>query len=164
MNKDFQSLHDYLEELNDEYGGDITFVPVVDEEHIQSLEKKISWKIPMVLRSMLLKECNGLIIGSRRLYSVTDPNQKKTLVDSFERNNDPGTSRWFKNHPQIFKDYMVVGEDGDICFCYSKKYDLENPSVYICENPNGKDGVDFERLDLDLEGLIKVMIDNEFND
>jgi hypothetical protein len=56
----------------------------------------------------------------------------------------------------------VIGADVETCFCYSKKYDLENPSIYICENPNPRAGVDFDKLDLDFEGLIRIMVKEEF--
>jgi hypothetical protein len=123
---------------------------------------QIGWKLPRVFSHFLQQETNGILIGNKRIFSLFDKDQKKTLVESLERNNDPEKSPWFKGRPHIFSDYLVIGSDLEICFCYSKKYDLNNPSVYICENANSKSGVDFDKLDLDLEGLIKTMVSEEF--
>lgn len=157
-----ESLNKYLEELNEEYGGDISFIPTITNEKVHSFEKTINWKLPAVFRYFLSSESNGLLIGNKRIYSLFDDQQKKSFVDNLERNNDPSKSFWFKGRPQIFNDYLVIGADQEICFCYSKKHDLNNPSIYICENANYTTGVDFSRLDLDLEGLIKAMKTDEF--
>lgn len=162
MGNTIESLHNYLEELNDEYGGDVGFIPTTTIEKVRLFESGINWELPSVFKYFLSSESNGIIIGNRRIYSLFDSTQKKTFVDNLERNNDPSKSFWFKDRPHIFNDYLVIGSDKETCFCFSKKYNLENPSVYICENPNSKTGVDFDKLDIDLEGLIKTMIENEF--
>lgn len=134
----------------------------VSKDNVVKFEKVIEWKLPKIFAYFLQEEANGIVIGNKRILSLFDSQQKKTFVESLERNNDPEKSPWFKGRPQIFSDYVVIGSDLGMCFCYSKKYDLDNPSIYICENANSKTGVDFERLDLDLEGLIKTMVAQEF--
>ncbi len=157
-----EELHNSLTEIDEEYGGDIGFIPPTSEDKLLLIDIFLKWKLPEVFRHFYTKECNGLIIGNRRILSIKDDDQKKTLVDSIQRHNHPDTSFWFKKRPHIFNDYVVIGLDGDICFCLSKKYDIPNPSIYICENSNSAKGVDFERLDLDLNGLINQMIQEEF--
>ncbi|WP_025144872.1 SMI1/KNR4 family protein [Pedobacter jeongneungensis] len=162
MNYQKQSLHNYLKELDEEYGGDISFIPKVDAQLLANFERTCNWTLPEIFKFFLTSECNGLIIGNKRILSIYDQSQKKTFVESLERNNDPDKSPLFKGRPQIFNDYLVIGSDGEVCFCYSKKYDFPNPGIYICENANSKNGVDFENLEMDLIGLIKTMIANEF--
>ncbi len=164
MTDEIVSLQDYLEKLNEEFGGDIGFIPTVTEDKILNFETIIGWRLPEIFRHLLLNECNGIIIGNKRIFSTYEKEQKKTFVDNLERNNDPAKSSWFKTRPEIFKDYVVIGADLDICFCYSKKYSFVDPAIYICTNPNGRDGVDFERLNFGLEGLISVMVSEEFED
>ena len=162
MNTEQAKLQDFLKATNDEFGGDITFLEPTKLSAVQTFERKIGWALPSIYRFLLTNECNGLRIGNRTVLGVLESGRKKTLSDNLERNNDPATSFWFKGRPHIFKDYLVIATDGEICFCYSKKYKIDNPLIYICENANYKLGVDFERLELDLQGLIEQMIANEF--
>lgn len=163
MEKDVDKLHRIITEINEDFGGDITFLPKVREEVVSGFEAKQGWEMPGILKHLLTEESNGLVIGNKRIFSLRDGGQKKTLVDNIERNNNADTSPWFKTRPHIFNDYLVFASDAQICFCYSKKYDLFNPSVYICSNPNSSKGVDFDKLDMDLPDLIMFMVDKEFN-
>ena len=163
MTPEQEELHTSLAEIEEEFGGDISFIPVTSEQSVSALEAAISWQLPSIFRYFYTQEANGLVIGSKRLYSIRDDAQKKTLVENLARQNDPTTSPWFKSRPHIFKDYLVIGYDGQICFCLSKKYTLDNPSIYLCENPNSSTGVDFDRLDITLLGLIATMVENEFS-
>jgi hypothetical protein len=99
-----------------------------------------------------------------RLYSIYDPNQKKTFSDNVQRANNPETSYWFRFKPMVFKDYLVIGSDGEICFCIYKHLMPDNPTIYICENPNARENVMLEKLDYGLENLIKVMVNNAFDE
>lgn len=163
MKKDIDKLHQAITEIDEDFGGDITFFPKVKEKILSEFEAKQGWEMPGILKYLLTQESNGLVIGNKRIFSLRDDSQRKTLVDNIERNNDADTSLWFKNRPHIFSDYLVFASDNQICFCYSKKYDLFNPSVYLCSNPNASKGVDFDRLDMDLPDLIMFMINKEFN-
>lgn len=162
MNDEEQKLHCSLESIDEDYGGDVGFIPPISLDLVESFEKSIGWQLPAIYKFFLTNESNGIVIGNKRILSLNDSDQKKTWSDNLERNNNPEVSFWFKERPLIFNDYLVIGTDGEICFCYSKKYDLTNPWIYICEDPNSRSGVNFERLDLDLEGLIKAMITEEF--
>jgi len=157
-----ESLHKLVKEIDEKYGGDVSFMTPASRLSIEEFEALIGWKLPAILKYFLMVESNGLIIGNKRIFSLLDKGQKKTFVDNLQRQNNPETSPWFKQRPHIFDDYLVIGQDGEICFCFSKKYQIDNPSVYICENANSSNGVDFDRLNLDLEGLIRIMIKEEF--
>lgn len=162
MERIIDELHINLQEIEEEYGGDIIFIPTVTKNQIKKIEAIIEWKLPSIFKNFYLVETNGLRIGNKIIYSLQDEREKKTLVDNLERNNNPETSYWFKGRPQIFKDYLVIGADGEKCFCLSKQYEYDNPSIYICENANSKEGVNLEKLDLDLNGLITIMVQEEF--
>lgn len=162
MKKIIEQLNDNLQRIEEEYGGDVISIPTITEALIEEKEEIFQWKLPSILKKLYLTETNGLRIGNKVIYSLQDKKQKKTLIDSLERNNNSNTSYWFKGRPEIFRDYLVIGADGEVCFCFSRKYEYDNPSIYICENPNSNKGVDFERLNLDLNGLISVMIEEEF--
>ena len=157
-----KKLTNVLLQINEDYGGDVTFINPVSEANFDAFSSLINWQLPEVFRYFYTKESNGIIIGNRKVLSINDTTQKKSRVDNIERHNNPITSPWFKNRPHIFNDYLVIGYDNDICFCLSKKYHLENPSIYICENANSKKGVDLNSLDLDLPDLILQMVINEF--
>lgn len=120
MTIDQVSLHDLLEATNEEFGGDIIFLEPAKLFTIQTFESKIGWELPSIYRFFLTNECNGLRIGNRTLLGVFETDQRKTLSDNLERNNDPATSHWFKDRPYIFMDYLIIATDGEICFCYSK--------------------------------------------
>lgn len=161
MTEEHQKLHDFLESVDEGYHGDVGFIPPISLNLVELFEKSIDWQLPSIYKFFLANESNGIIIGKKRILSLNDSSQKKTWSDNLERNNNPKVSFSFKERPLIFKNYLIIGTDGEICFCYSKKYDLANPLVYICEDANSKLGVNFERLDLDLEGLIGTMISGE---
>lgn len=162
MNQDEEKLHNMLESVDEEYGGDIGFIPPVSLDLVQEFEKRHGWRLPDIYKFFVTNESNGIIIGSKRILGLNDTSQRKTWSDNLERNNDPDVSFWFKERKLIFDDYLVIGTDGGMCLCYSKKYELTNPLIYLCEHPNSRSGVNFERLDLDLEGLIKTMVLDEF--
>lgn len=157
MSQDEIDLHKCLSELNQDLGGDVAFLPPVQKSMVSGLEEKLGWQLPSIVSFFYTKEANGLIIDDKRIYSIYQKSSKKTWVENLERMNIPTTSPWFKGRPTIFQDYFILGSDQGIIFCYSKKYDLPNPALYICKNPNNPKGVDFERLDLDLAGLIRAM-------
>lgn len=162
MNNYEKSLHNSLLKLNDILGGDIGFIAPVDDE-IECVESAIKWNLPSVFRFFYSKETNGLIIDDKRIYSIYNKDQKKTWVDNIERMNDPKKSPWFKNRPHIFDDYFIIGCDGSIIFCLSKKYNFPNPSLYICKNSNDPKGVTFVKLNLDLESLILEMVTQSYD-
>ncbi|GAC1602660.1 MAG: hypothetical protein NVS3B25_31040 [Hymenobacter sp.] len=163
MESDIAHLQSVLADIEEEFGGEVAFLPVASEEAVTAFEKALNWQLPGIFRYLLMTESNGLVIGNKRILSLLDASQRKTLVDNLERHNHAATSPWFKGRPHIFQDYVVFGTDGDSCFCYSKKYELFNPAVYICSNANSTKGVDFDRLDLDLADLIRFMVDKEFS-
>lgn len=163
MKPEQEKLHAALAEIEEEFGGDISFIPKTSEQSISALESALSWQLPDIFRYFYTQEANGLVIGEKRIYSIKDDSQKKTLVENLARQNDPTTSSWFKGRPHIFKDYLVIGADGEICFCLSKKYNLTDPLIYLCEHPNSPKGVEFDRLEMNLSGLIEMMVENEFS-
>ena len=163
MESDIAHLHGVLADIEEEFGGDVAFLPPVSGEVVKAFERTLNWLLPGIFRHLLTSESNGLVIGNKRILSLHDAGQRKTLVDNLERHNQATTSPWFKGRPHIFQDYVVFGTDGDSCFCYSKKYELFNPAVYICSNANSTKGVDFDRLDLELADLIRFMVDKEFS-
>jgi hypothetical protein len=163
MKPEQEKLHAALAEIEEEFGGDISFIPKTSEQAVSELESAFSWRLPDIFRYFYTQEANGLVIGEKRIYSVRDSSQKKTLVENLVRQNDPATSSWFKGRPHIFRDYLVIGSDVDICFCISKKYNLTDPLIYLCENPNSPKGVEFDRLEMTLSGLIEMMVENEFS-
>lgn len=157
------SLKDTLALMEDRFGGDITFIKPIVEERLSNFEDSINWKLPAIFRYFYTEETNGIIIDNKQIYSLYDKEQKKTWVDNLSRMNSPNTSPWFKGRPHIFEDYLVIGNDINVIFCLSKKYQLDNPSLYICKNPNNSSGVDFEILNLDLESLIVEMAMQAFS-
>jgi hypothetical protein len=163
MKPEQEKLHTALAEIEEEFGGDISFIPKTSEQAVSALESALSWQLPGIFRYFYTQEANGLVIGEKRIYSIRDDSQKKTLAENLIRQNDPVTSSWFKGRPHIFQNYLVVGADGDICFCLSKKYTLDDPLIYLCEHPNSSKGVEFDRLDMNLSGLIAMMVENEFS-
>ena len=163
MESDIAHLQSVLAGIEEEFGGDVAFLPAANEEAVTAFEKALNWPLPGIFRYLLTTESNGLVIGNKRILSLLDVAQRKTLVDNLERHNQPTTSPWFKERPHIFQDYLVFATDGNVCFCYSKKYQLFNPAVYICSNANSTKGVDFDRLDLELADLIRFMVDKEFS-
>ena len=162
MKNYISSLHSTLEVLNDEWGGDITWIKPIPKKELENFEFLINWKFPEIFRYFYTQEANGIIIDNKRIYSVHDKEQKKTWVDNLVRVNNPNTSPWFKSVPDIFNDYLIIGNDGGIVFCLSKKYDLPNPSIYICTNTNSTNGVELRILYLDLEALILEMVKQAF--
>lgn len=163
MKSDIDYLQGVLVDIEEEFGGEISFFPPVSGDVVRAFEQTLSWQLPGIFRHLLTTESNGLVVGNKGILSLHDAAQRKTWVDNLERQNQVTTSPWFKGRPHIFQDYVVFGSDGASCFCYSKKYDLFNPAVYICSNANSNKGVDFDRLDMDLATLIRFMVDKEFS-
>lgn len=159
----YKNLSNTLNEIEEDYGGDITFIPKASIEVTENAEKELGIKLPKVLKYFYSKETNGLIIDNKRIYSLYDKENKKTFSDNLQRANNPKTSFWFKYKPEIFKDYLVIGADLNICFAIYRHNEIENPSIYICENPNTKEEIILEKLDVNLEDLIKIMIENTFS-
>ena len=92
MTIDQTNLHNLLEAINEEFGGDITFLEPTKLSTIQTFENKIGWMLPSIFRFLLVIECNGLRIGNKTVLGVLETGQKKTFSDNLERNNDPETS------------------------------------------------------------------------
>jgi len=161
MHDYISSLHITLKNLDKKLGGDIAFIQPINE-NIHDFESSIDWKLPNIFKYFYYKETNGIIIDNKRIYSIYDKTQKKTWVENLSRMNNPETSPWFNGRPNIFKDYLIIGNDNDTIFCLSKKYDISNPSIYICKNSNSSKGVDLNKLNLDLEALIIEMVKQAF--
>jgi len=157
-----QNLSKVLNNINELYGGDITFIPPTSKTLVNQTENELNYTLPNIFHCLYEKETNGIFIDNKIIYSIFDPNQKKTFSDNLTRVNNPIKSYWFKYKPEIFKDYLIIGSDNNICFCIYKHNNFDNPSIYICENPNSKSNVILEKLDLDLSGLIKLMVNNAF--
>jgi len=157
------NLKDLISSLDDEFGGDIVFIPPCDSDLVYEVEKLLSYQLPAIFKQFYQEESNGLHIDNKIIYSIYDKKQKKTFSENLQRANDPKTSYWFKFKPEIFKDYLVIASDGEICFAIYKHRPLDNPSIYICENPNAKKDVILEKLDFGLIDLIQIMVDNAFN-
>lgn len=164
MKDRLESMHDALCSIEEDFGGDIAFIPPVPLDMVEAFEASIGWKLPDVFRYFYTHETNGMVIDDKRIYSLFDQSQKKTWVDHLQRMNDPKTSPWFVGRPHIFQDYLVIGQDAGLIFCLSKKYDLANPGVYLCQNPNNPEGVDLDQLSLDLESLILEMVKQAYQD
>ncbi len=164
MEEHIKELEKVITQIDDEFGGDIGFIPPISLDVVNNLSIRMGVEIPAILIHFYTKISNGLIIGNKRILSIEDHLQKKTLIDNIERVNNPVLSFWFKNRSQIFNDYLIIGTYGQTCFCFSKKYTFENPKLYICENANSQKGVDFNLLNIDFAGLIKQMVINEFED
>lgn len=158
------SIHETLISIEDEFGGDIAFIPPATVENLRAFESSIGWKLPEVFFYLYAQETNGLIVDNKKIYGIFDKEQKKSWVDNLTRMNDPKTSPWFIDRPHIFLDYLVIGNDGGMIFCLSKKYNTPNPALYICKNPNNKNGVDLDNLGLDLESLILEMVKQTFQE
>ncbi|PAM94995.1 hypothetical protein B4N84_06840 [Flavobacterium sp. IR1] len=156
-------LKNLMSSLDDEFGGDIGFIKPCNDNLVDEAEKQLDCKLPTVFKQFYQEESNGLRIDNKVIYSIYDEKQKKTFSENLQRANDPKTSYWFKFKPEIFNDYLVIGSDGEICFAIYKHRELDNPTIYICENPNAKKDVILEKLDFGLVDLIKVMVDNAFN-
>lgn len=156
-------LKNLMSSLDDEFGGDIGFIKPCDITVVDKAEKELGFKFPAVFKQLYHEESNGLRIDNKVIYSIHDEKEKKTFSENLQRVNNPETSYWFKFKPQIFNDYLVIGSDGEICFAIYKHRELDNPTIYICENPNAKKDVILEKLDFGLADLIKVMVDNAFN-
>lgn len=157
------TLKDLISSLEDEFGGDIVFILPCNSILVDELEKKLNFELPVVFRQFYQEESNGLRIDNKVIYSIYDEKQKKTFSENLQRANDPKTSYWFKFKPEIFDDYLIVASDGEICFAIYRHVKLENPTIYICENPNSKSDVILEKLDFGLDDLIRIMVDNTFN-
>jgi hypothetical protein len=80
MHNAIESLHNYLEALNEQYGGDVGFIPVITNEKIDFFEKNINWKLPAVFTYFLLSESNGIAIVNKRIYGLFDDQHKKALL------------------------------------------------------------------------------------
>lgn len=160
---DINDLKKIISSLDDEFGGDIGFIKPCDINLIDEAEKQLSYHLPTIFRQFYKEESNGLRIDNKVIYSIYDKNEKKTFSENLRRVNNPQTSYWFKFKPEIFNDYLVIGSDGEICFAIYKHRELDNPTIYICENPNAKKGVILEKLDFGLVDLIQVMVNNAFN-
>lgn len=92
MKSDQEQLHTALAEIEEEFGGDVSFIPKTSEQSILALESALAWQLPAIFRYFYTQEANGVVIGERRIYSVRDDTQRKTLVENLARQNDPATS------------------------------------------------------------------------
>ncbi len=159
----YRELTSLLSEIEEDYGGDIVFISPSSEKLILETQKKLNYKLPEIFYCFYKNESNGLQIDNKLIYSILDKNNKKTLSNNLLRVNNPETSYWFKYKPEIFNDYLIIGSDGEICFTIYKHSKIDNPSIYICENANSKGEVILEKLDLNLVGLIKIMVENTYD-
>lgn len=157
-----EELKNILLEIEEKYGGDVTFIPPVSPPKIHQAEIELNFKLPLIFSYFYEKESNGMQIDNKVIYSIFDKSQRKTYVENIQRVNNPSTSPWFKNKPEVFEDYLIIGADRHICFTIYKHRKIDNPSIYMCENPNTKGEVILERLDMNLAGLIYTMIENSF--
>jgi len=159
-----ESLNRYLTSLEDEWGGDVGFLPPVTQEKIMEVNESISYKLPTIFEWLYTKKSNGIKVDNKAILSVYDSNSKKTFVENIERLNDPNKNLYFKGRQNIFNDYIIVGYIHTKLICISKKYNFPDPLLYICPNPNSSHGVDFYRTDFNLEGIIRKMVDETFID
>lgn len=164
MSLETDSLHLYLKKVEQEYDGGIVFLKPTSYRKIEEAEKVINWKLPVIFKYFFTQESNGIIISNKRILSIFEPDEKKTWVDNLARYNDATKSLWFKGRPHIFEDYVIIGNELSTLFCLSKKYQYENPSIYICRDPNSHTEVNFYNLELTLEGLIRAFVSDEFED
>ena len=107
----YKNLSNTLNEIEEDYGGDITFIPKASIEVTENAEKELGIKLPKVLKYFYSKETNGLIIDNKRIYSLYDKENKKTFSDNLQRANNPKTSFWFKYKPEIFKEEFSKNVD-----------------------------------------------------
>lgn len=158
----FVELKSKLNRIEELYGGDITFIPKTSIKLLKQCESTLGFDLPKIFSYFYTEEANGLRIDNKLIYSVFDDAQRKTLSDNLQRVNNPKTSYFFKYKPEVFNDYLIIASDNHICFTIYKHRNLDNPSIYICENPNTKGEVILEKLDLDLGDLIETMAENTF--
>lgn len=162
MREKTYSLKKYLKIIEDKYGGDIKFLPPVDTESVSRVEKIITWNFPQILKFFYSQETNGLRIGNKIILSLFDPTERKTWVENIERANDKKICLWFKNYPAIYDDYLVIAEDVGKIFCLSKKYDNDDPEIYLCEDYNSQSGVNLYNTGQNLEKLIRFFVESSF--
>lgn len=156
------SLSLYLQKMESEYGGDVGFIPPLNIEKIQKLEKKISWRLPDIYTHFYTQETNGLVVGQSRILSVFQADSKRTWVENIERYNDKKKNLYFQNREYIYDDYLIIAE-GSGLFCLSKKYDSFDPEIYLCNDYNSKKGVNFFNTGMALEGLIQFFVEAAFS-
>lgn len=161
---DIDTLNNYFDELAEEWGGDIDFYPPISEAQLCELEKCIDYKLPDIFRWMYTTKTNGIKIDNKLILPIYDEKNKKTFVENVGRFNDPSKDLYFKGRPSIFKDYVIIGYEGSAIICLSKKYHVPNPLLYSCSDFNNPGGVNFYRSDLNLEGLIKKMVKETFEE
>ncbi|MEI8321437.1 MAG: hypothetical protein WCG05_05500 [Alphaproteobacteria bacterium] len=164
IKNEIESLSKCVDNLKNKWGGDITFFPPTFEETLKNFELVAAYKLPEIFHWFYLQKNNGLKIDNKGILGCYDKNIKKTYVENLERFNDPKKEIYFQGRPEIFNDYLIVGYDHLNLICLSKKYNFENPLLYICSNPNSKKGVDFYRTTLTLEGFLKKIATDTFDD
>lgn len=157
-------LNNYINFIEEEWGGDIEFRQPVSEEMVNQIEKILDYKFPAIFRWFYVNKTNGLKINNNSILGINDNKNKKIHVENINRFNDPSKELYFKGRPHIFNDYVIIGYEHSTLVCLSKKYDFDNPLLYYCDNYNNSKGVDFFCMDINLEGFIKKMILDSFGD
>ena len=76
MESDIAHLQSVLADIEEEFGGDVAFLPTASEEAVTALEKVLSWPLPGLFRYLLTTESNGLVIGNKRILSLLDATQR----------------------------------------------------------------------------------------
>ncbi|CAM1343843.1 SMI1/KNR4 family protein [Tenacibaculum amylolyticum] len=146
--------------IEKEYIKRVTLVKPVSKELLEKAERKIKYRFPEIFKYFYTIETNGIYIGNKILYSVFNPEDKKTTFKSLQIINNPFSGYWFKYHPEFFNDYVIIGADLNNCYAISKTEITNNPTIYICKNPNTKSKVIIEKLNFDLKQLIYIMARN----
>jgi len=157
-------LNDYIDESDKKWGGDIGLRSPISDAQLNEVELALNYKLPEIFRWFYTKKTNGLNIDNRSVLGIYDQKNRKTFVENINRFNDPSKDLYFKGRPHIFNDYVIVGYEHTNLVCVSKKYDLPNPLLYSCPEPNNSEGIDFYCMELDLLGFIKKMMYEVFEE
>ncbi len=158
MLEEISHLNEYIDAIDEEWGGDIDFRSPVSENHLNELEIVLNYRLPEIFRWLYTKKTNGLQVDNRSVLGVYDHQNRKTFVENINRFNDPSKNLYFKDRPEIFNDYVIVGYEHKNLVCISKKYDFTDPLLYSCPEPNNPKGVDFYCMDINLLGFIKKIV------
>jgi len=164
IEKDIVSLDKYLNQLEEEFGGDILFYPPISESKLIEAENILIYKFPEIFRWLYAKKNNGLKIDNKSIIGIYDEKNKKTFVENIIRYNDPSKELFFKEKNYIFDDYIIIGYDHTKLLCISKKYEYPNPLLYVCKNPNSVKEINFFRTNFNLENCINNFIQEAYGD
>lgn len=164
LKEEIRKLNNYIDLIETEWGGDIEFRQTISEELFKETEEFLNFQLPAIFKWLYINKTNGLKFDNKSILSIYDSHNKKTSVENINRFNDPTKGLYFKERPHIFNDYVIIGYEHNTLVCLSKKYNLDNPLLYSCSDYNNSKGVNFYCMDINLEGFIKKIVIDSFED